>query len=65
MGDNFVVGYLAAVKTLKTLLLAGLKPGRFSVDAIYDSILNPRTWVFFIWNEQAFLLTWKGYSFNL
>ena len=44
MGYNLVVGYLTAVKILKAFLLVGLKPGRFSIDSIYDSILNPRTW---------------------
>jgi hypothetical protein len=43
-----VVGYLTAVKILETSLLAGLKPGRFSIDSIYDSILNPREWKYFI-----------------
>jgi len=46
MGYNLVVGYLSAVKILKAFLLVGLKPGRFSINSIYDSILNPKTWEF-------------------
>ena len=49
MGYNLVVGYLSAIKILETFLLVGLKPGRFSIDSIYDSILNPRAWELFIW----------------
>ena len=48
MGYNLVVGYLSAVKILETFLLVGLKPGRFSMDSIYDSILDPKTWESFI-----------------
>jgi hypothetical protein len=44
MGYDLVVGYLTAVKILETFLLVGLKSGRFSIDAIYDLILNPKTW---------------------
>ena len=48
MRYNLVVGYLTAVKILETFLLVGLKPGRFSMDSIYDSILDPKTWESFI-----------------
>ena len=48
MGYNLVVGYLTAVKILETFLLVGLKPGRFSMNSIYDLVLNPKTWEFFI-----------------
>ncbi len=48
MGYNLVVGYLAAVKILETFQLVGLKPGRFSMNSIYDSNLNPETWETFI-----------------
>ena len=55
MGYNLVVGYLTAVKILETFLLVGLKPGRFSMDSIYDSILDPKTWESFISINQEYL----------
>jgi hypothetical protein len=55
MGYDLVIGYLTAVKILETFLLVGLKPGRFSVNSIYDSILNPKTWESFIGvNRESF-----------
>jgi hypothetical protein len=55
MGYNLMVGYLTAVKILETFLLAGLKPGRLSINAIYDSILNSKNMgVFIIINQVSF-----------
>ena len=65
MGYDLVVGYFTAVEILETFQLVGLKSDRFSINSIYNLILNPKTWESFTGTNYKVFLTCDRILFNL